>query len=126
MNADHAQDPNATRDLTRGVSAWLLWRLPAALLVLGVAWLPGQAWLWAAAFAVAGAGCLANAARYGRTHCYVTGPLFLLAAIWCLLSALKVMPVSMHPGTLIVVVASINVLAHLAEIPLGRYMQAHG
>ena len=125
MKADDAQDVNAACDLTRGGSAWLLWRLPVALLVLGVAWLPGQAWLWAAAFAVMGAGCLANAARCGRTHCYVTGPLFLLAAIWCLVSALGVTPVPMHPGILIVVVATVNVLAHLAEIPLGRYLKAH-
>ncbi|MGH8235377.1 MAG: hypothetical protein ACREPU_14450 [Rhodanobacteraceae bacterium] len=114
---------NKARDLTCGGSAWLLWRLPAVLVIAGDAWPRGMAWLWAIAFAMAGTGCLANAARCGRTHCYVTGPLFLLAAIWCLFSALGV--VALHPNMLFLVIAPVAVLAYLAEIPLGRYMKAH-
>lgn len=123
MKADHAQDPNVTSDLTRGVWAWLFWCLPAALVIAGDAWPRGMAWLWVVAFAMAGAGCLANAARCGRTHCYVTGPLFLLVAIWCLLSSLGA--VALHPNVLFLVVATIAVLAYLAEIPLGRYVKVH-
>jgi CHASE2 domain-containing sensor protein len=119
MTAGCAKEPNAPRDLTRGLSAWLLWYLPIALLIAGGAWNRGMVWVWTAAFAVMGGGCAINAMRCGRLHCYVTGPLFLLAAIWCLLSALGVVP--LHPNILMLVVVGGVVLAHLAEIPFGRY-----
>ena len=96
--------------------------LPVALLIAGGSWQRGGPWLWTVAFTVMGAGCLANAVRCRRTHCYMTGPLFLLAAIWSLLSALRV--VVLHPNILVLVVVAIVVLAHLAEIPLGRYRRA--
>ncbi|MDE2085818.1 MAG: hypothetical protein KGK06_09125 [Xanthomonadaceae bacterium] len=122
MNHSVESDQSFTRDLTCGGSAWLLWYLPVALLVAGGTWQRGGSWLWTVAFTVMGAGCLANAARCRRTHCYATGPLFLLAAIWSLLSALGM--VVLHPNMLSLVVVPIVVLAHLAEIPFGRYRQA--
>lgn len=70
-----------------------------------------------------GAGCAVNAVRCGRLHCYVTGPLFLLAAIWSLLSAVSL--VSLYPNILMPVVLVIALLANLAEIPFGRYIKAH-
>lgn len=112
-------DPNIARDLTRGVSAWMFWYLPIALLVVGAQWRSGGAWLWVVAFVVMGAGCLTNAARCGRTHCYVTGPLFLLAAVWVLLSAWRVVP--LHAFIMLPVVFGIAALAYLVEVPLGRY-----
>ena len=123
MKADGAQESKNDRDLTRGMSAWLLWCLPVALLVAGGAWPDGMAWLWALAFTVMGTGCLANAWRCGRLHCYVTGPLFALAALWSLLAALGV--VSLHPNILSLVVLGIVVLAFLVEIPFGRYVRAN-
>ena len=33
-----------------------------------------------------GEGCLANATRCGRVHCYFTGPLYILAALYAALS----------------------------------------
>ena len=74
------------------------------------------------AFAVMGAGCLANAARCGRIHCYVTGPLFLLAAIFVAMSAFGIVP--LHPGVFLLVVFGVCCLAMCAEIPLGRYRKA--
>jgi hypothetical protein len=100
----------------------LLWYLPIALLIVGGAWSRGQAWLWAFAFAVMGAGCLANAWRCGRLHCYVTGPLFVLSAIWSLLSAVGV--VSLHANVLLVIVAGIVLFVHLVEVPFGRHAKA--
>ncbi len=119
MNRSCESDKVSGRDLTRGVSAWLLWCLPIVLLLVGGAWPRGMAWLWTVAFAAMGTGCAVNAARCGRLHCYVTGPLFLLAAIWCLMSALGI--AGLHPNALILVVVVIAVLAYLAEIPFGRY-----
>lgn len=73
------QNHKAT-DLACGRSAVLLWWLPVAALIVGANWPKFQLLLWLPAFLVMGAACLANAARCGRVHCYVTGPLFLLAA----------------------------------------------
>ncbi len=118
-----AQDQGAHRDLTRGISACLLWYLPIALLIVGGTWPRGEAWLWTVAFAIMGTGCAINAVRCARLHCYVTGPLFLLAALWCLLAAMGV--VSLHAKMLISSVFAIALLAHLAEIPFGRYASSH-
>jgi len=48
--------------------------------------------MWVAALAVAGVGCVANASRCGRVHCYFTGPFFLLAAGVTLTYGLGVLP----------------------------------
>ena len=36
--------------------------------------------VWTPALAVMGIACVANAARCGRLHCYITGPVFLMGA----------------------------------------------
>lgn len=48
------------------------------------------AFVWAAAFAWMGAGCVLNALRCGRLHCFISGPAFLLGAIVTLLIGLGV------------------------------------
>src|SRR5579859_7373655 len=47
---------------------------------------------WTIAFTVGAAGCLANARRCGRLHCFFTGPLYLLAAFASALYGLGVLP----------------------------------
>ncbi len=71
----------APRDLVRSRAAWLLWLLPAALVVVGLVRVEARTALWVPAFGVMGVACLLNARRCGRLHCHITGPLFLLAAI---------------------------------------------
>lgn len=122
MNSPSESSQVSARDLTRSASAWLLWYVPIALLIVGGAWHQQGVWLWVVAFAVMGAGCVANMVRCRRTHCYVTGPLLLLAALWCLLSALGV--VVLHPNAVMLVVVVITALAYLAELPFGRYANA--
>src|SRR5207247_6076405 len=39
-----------------------------------------------------GVACVVNAAHCGRVHCYVTGPLYLLAAIATLLAGMEFVP----------------------------------
>ena len=114
------KDTNIARDLTRGASAWFFWCLPIAMLIAGGTLRPFMAWLWFVAFVIMGAGCAINALRCRRLHCYVTGPLFLLAALWSLLAAARVVP--LHPNVLSLAVLIIAVLACGAEIPLGRYL----
>jgi hypothetical protein len=108
----------SARDLTGRKTAWFLWYVPILLVIVGSSWDRGRLWLWVPAFAVMGAGCLANAVRCGRTH-YVTGPLFILAAAFVALSGLGV--VSLHPSLFLLIVLGACCLAQCAEIPLGRY-----
>ena len=59
----------------------LAWGLPTMVLV-GTAFAPDtiRTPAWLIALAWMGTACLANARRCGRTHCYFTGPFFLVMA----------------------------------------------
>jgi hypothetical protein len=70
--------------LTRASTAFLWWCLPLAIGIAGVySGLPprGVAAIWALALAWMGAGCILNAIRCRRLHCYIAGPVFALAAL---------------------------------------------
>ncbi|MCA1854095.1 MAG: hypothetical protein LC647_17420 [Beggiatoa sp.] len=57
------------------------WGLPSAALVCSLfVESPWRAWIWVSSLFWMGAACLVNAVRCGRTHCYFTGPFFLLMA----------------------------------------------
>jgi hypothetical protein len=107
------------KDLTGRRTAWLLWYVPIILVIVGSGWNRGRVWLWVPAFLLMGVGCLANAARCGRTHGYVTAPLFLLAAVYAAVSAFGVVP--LHAGLFLLVIFGACCLAGCAEIPLGKY-----
>ncbi len=75
----------ATRDFVRDRRASLLiWGLPA-LVMIGTGPLGFSSELhgaiWASCLSVFGFGCLANARRCGRLHCFFTGPFFLAMAL---------------------------------------------
>src|ERR1700722_6607894 len=108
-----------TKDLARGRSALLLWCLPVVALIIGLNWQRSRSVLWIPAFLIMAAACVANAARCGRRHCYVTGPVYLLAAGYVALSALNLAP--MRPGIFLFVVFGITAAACLAEGPFGKY-----
>lgn len=112
------QNHKAT-DLARGRYAVLLWWLPVAALIVGGNWPKFEILLWFSAFLVMGAACFANAARCGRVHCYVTGPLFLLAAVYVVLWGFHLVP--MQPNIFMGSIVGVFLFARLAEIPLGRY-----
>jgi hypothetical protein len=59
----------------------LAWGLPTALLIVGILVpAPIRTVVWAGSLVWMGMACVANAARCGRTHCYLTGPFFLAMA----------------------------------------------
>jgi len=64
--------------------AWtfvLAWGFPAGVLIAGAFLAPPiRTILWTGALLWAGAACLMNAKRCGRTHCRFTGPFFLVMA----------------------------------------------
>lgn len=58
------------------------WGLPGIILMIGIFQDPfTRTMMWTGALLWQGIACLANAARCGRTHCYFTGPFFLLGAL---------------------------------------------
>ena len=106
--------PATTCDWARDRRVSWLW--PAAFGVVGVGWLvvpgPWGAFVAAAGFAVAGALCVVNTLRCQRTHCAITGPLYLVAALLFLARAGGVSV----PASVIVVVAVIGtVVAFVPE-----------
>jgi hypothetical protein len=108
-----------TSDLAHGWSAVLPWGVPVIALVVGSHFQRARLVLWIPALVVMGIACLRNAARCGRVHCYVTGPLSLLAAVYVILSAFHLVP--MQPGMFLNIILGVAVVACLAEIPFGKY-----
>jgi hypothetical protein len=80
-------------DLVGSRLGWLVWGLPGALVVIGIAWGAARAWLWGPSLSIAGSACVANASRCGRLHCFVTGPVFLLGAFATLLDGAGVVAI---------------------------------
>jgi len=95
---------------------------PTIALVAGLSLATLRPWIWIPAFLIMGVGCLVNASRCGRLHCYITGPIFLLAAIYVGLSTMSIVPI--RPGIFLFTVLAIAMLACLAELPLGRYKRS--
>ena len=106
-------------DLACSRFAVLLWWIPVAALIIGANWPMFQLLLWIPAFLVMGAACLANATQCGRVHCYVTGPLFLIAAVYVAFWGFHLVP--MQPNIFLGCIVGAFLLARLAEIPLGKY-----
>ncbi len=109
-------------DLVGQKSGLLLWCLPTLAIFLGLARNAALPWLWIPAFLVMGSACVMNAKRCGRLHCYVTAPVFLLAAIYVALSAISFVP--LRPGIFLLVVFGMAMLGCLAELPFGRYKKS--
>jgi drug/metabolite transporter (DMT)-like permease len=89
------QESCAQPDLVRNSKTrLLLWGLPVAI-ILVTGYFAGGGWImtigWTLSLAVMGAACLVNARGCGRTHCYFTGPFFLLMAVASLLHGVQVL-----------------------------------
>lgn len=104
--------------------AWLVWRLPLVLFVIGALWPAARVWLWVPAMVVAGVACLVNAARCSRLHCHFTGPLYLLGAVATaftgfgyVLLTYRQIAIAMLAGTL---------LAYVPEWARGKYVLLQG
>ena len=66
------------------VAALIWWYVPTALGVLAGLLISSSrvvAAVWVVAFAWMGVGCILNARRCHRLHCYFSGPVLLLAAV---------------------------------------------
>ncbi len=83
----------ASNDLVKSNRRWILWGLPVVLFVVGAFTPTLRPFLWTPAFLVGGSACVVNAATCGRLHCYMTGPLYLLAALATVLVSLEIVSI---------------------------------
>jgi hypothetical protein len=121
-------DPiNESRDILRNrwVAGAVYW-LPAIALIASGFLNIGQGWrtaLWVVALTTMGAGCVANARRCGRVHCYLTGPFFLAMAIVALLYGLGAVPLGGDGWNLLGLTVFIGfpALYFIPEVFFGRY-----
>lgn len=111
----------ASNDLLRTKLFGLMWVLTALLVAGQVVWPRANAWLAAVLLLMWGLFCSVNAARCGRLHCYVTGPLLLLAALAVVLVGLGV--VHIPSMWLNIAVVGGVLLALLAELFFGKYVK---
>jgi hypothetical protein len=108
-------------DLAGSKIAWLVWGVPTGAILLGACLAPpARLLLWSPSFLVTGAACLLNAARCGRLHCHLTGPLFLLAAAATVAVGLGWVPLSW--GWIGWAALGGTVLAFAAEWLAGQYV----
>ena len=116
----------AARDLAaRWLPGVLVWGIPvAAILASGYSGVAVR-WVWPAAFTVMAGACLLNAVRCRRLHCYVTGPLFLAAAILASLHGWGIVPLGPDGYQWIANGAFVGalVLGCLPELVFGRYLR---
>ena len=110
------------RDLVGGVWALLLWCLPTALIVVGALIPAARAALWIPSFAIMGIACLVNARGCGRLHCFVPGPLFLIASLATTLDAFDVLRVDWK--AILIGVGLGTLVAYFLEWRRGKYIGA--
>jgi hypothetical protein len=116
---------NESKDWVRSSSAFVIWwGLPIALGVgSGFLGLPlvQSAFLWAGLFAWMGAGCVLNALRCARLHCFISGPALWLGAIASGLIGFGVITGRHALGNVIDVTTALVVLSYVPEWFRGKY-----
>lgn len=120
-------DPCAQRDLVKKPAAgWLLWGVPTAIILLSGSFARSN-WIvtiaWTVSLAVMGGACLVNARGCGRTHCYFTGPFFLVMAVASLAYGLHWLPLGPDGWRYIgvVLLAGAGLFGFVPEWLWGRY-----
>ena len=91
-----------------------MWGIPLVAAIVGSFLSPmPRTVVLATALFWAGGGCLLNATRCGRLHCFITGPLFVLAAVAILLDGFNV--ATLPGGWILVAVVGGTCLAYHLE-----------
>ena len=112
--------------LSRPWLAFAVWWLPAIAIAVtggtdvGVGW---RTIVWTASLTIMGIGCIANAIRCGRLHCYITGPFFLVMAAVTVLVGLGVVPLGRNGWNVLSLTILTGAIALwcLPEMLFGRY-----
>ncbi len=127
MNADDAIHEGRDILCNRPVAS-ALFLLPILALIAAGALDIGNGWrtaVWAAAFSTMGIGCIVNALRCGRVHCYLTGPFFLALAALIVLYGLGIVRLGTYGWSTITLIALAGgvFLCCVPELLFGRYRQ---
>lgn len=110
------------RDLVGRGWTILLWCVPTGLILLGALIPTAREASWIPSFAIMGLACLVNARGCGRLHCFVTGPLFMIASLATALDAFDVLNID---WTIIVIAVGVGtLLAYSLEWLRGKYVGA--
>lgn len=112
--------------LSNRLLSFALFCLPVIAIVATGYYEVGKGWrtaAWAAALSIMGTACVANAARCGRMHCYLTGPFFLVMAVVTLLYGIGVVPLGANGWNVIgmTVLVGAIALSCLPELFFGKY-----
>jgi hypothetical protein len=116
-------------DWASGLRGCLTFGIPAAVLLtsptIGTRYL---VIVWPALLTFMGVACLLNARRCGRTHCYVTGPFFLILAFVALLYGTGILPLGARGWSTLSAAFAIGgvTLCCVPEWILGRYRSRRG
>jgi hypothetical protein len=117
MTTEPATCPS--HDLIAARWACFLWCAAGIAFLAGCVAADWRALLWISSLSAAGLLCVLNASRCHRTHCYITGPVFLLGA---LLTAVRAANVFFIPWNWIAYEVFLGSLAAwLLEVARGRY-----
>ena len=116
--------------LSSPLLAFVLFCLPAIAIVATARYDLGGSWrtaVWPVALSTMGVGCIANAVRCGRVHCYIAGPFFLVMAVVTLLYGLGVVPLGGNGWNIIglTILVGAIALSCLPELFFGRYRRRH-
>jgi hypothetical protein len=114
----------ARRDWASGRSFLLVWGLPGGALLLSAVFnAPYLVVAWPVLLTGMGVACLLNAHRCARTHCYVSGPFFLLLAVAALLYGLGMLPLGANGWRAAVAVLLVGgtLLIYAPDHLFGRY-----
>ncbi len=105
-----------------GLLVWwglpLLMGIAAGLLILSPA---DTAFVWAGVFAWMGTGCVLNALRCSRLHCFFSGPVFWLGALGALLVGLRVLSSAHALQYVLWGTAVLFALSYVPETIWGKY-----
>lgn len=115
----------ASKDWLRRPSTFVVWwGLPIVIGVcsnfLGLS-LGQAAFLWAGVFAWMGTGCILNALRCARLHCFIAGPVLWLGAIASGLVGLGVISGRNLLGDVVNATIVLVILSYLPEWLRGKY-----
>lgn len=78
--------------------------------------------IWMALFVWMGIGCVLNALRCHRIHCYISGPIFLLGALSCGLIAAGVLTFGPHAlNNFVSITLVLALLSFVFEAIWGKY-----
>jgi hypothetical protein len=95
------------------------WSVAAAAALGALAWPAGSTWLWVTFFLIAAGLCGSSyRERCGRVHCRITGPLFLLCAVYLATVQLNLMPFIGNTWFLVGVLGTVA-FSFLAELVVG-------